>query len=377
MDAQERFELITRNTEEVLTPEDLMSLIETGTPLKHYIGFEISGMIHLGTGIMCMGKVRDFQQAGVDCSIFLADWHSWINDKLGGDLETIKRVAGGYFKEGLKASLKAVGGDPDKVKFVLGSDLYHNNDEYWRTVIDVSKHTTLGRMRRSITILGRKEGEEVDFAKLIYPAMQVADIFVQGVNISHSGADQRKAHVIARDVGLKLRFSTLKNAKGERIKPVAVHHPLLLGLGKPPVWPVSQENLKEVIAAMKMSKSKPDTCVFVHDPPEEIERKINKAFCLPGETDFNPVLDWAEKILFSRPGFALHVERPAKFGGDVTFETFQELEQAFAKKELHPADLKSAVAREIIKMLEPVRKHFEKPGPRKMLEELMELKTTR
>ena len=377
MDVEERMNLITRNTEEILTPEDLKSLLETGTPLKHYIGFEISGMIHLGTGIMSMTKVRDFQQAGVDCSVFLADWHSWINDKLGGDLETIKRVAGGYFKEGMKACLKAVGGDPDKIRFVLGSDLYHNNDEYWRTVIDISKNTTLGRMQRSITILGRKEGEAVDFAKLIYPAMQVADIFVQGVNLAHSGADQRKAHVIARDVGLKLRFSVLRNAKGERIKPVAVHHPLILGLGKPPVWPVSQDNLKEVLSAMKMSKSKPDTAVFVHDAPEEIERKVNKAFCLAGETGFNPVLDWAEKILFAREGFVLEVERPEKFGGNVSFQSFQELEQAFARKELHPADLKSAVAREVARMLEPVRKHFEKPGPRRMLEELKELKVTR
>ena len=46
-------------------------------------------------------KVKDFVEAGIECSIFLADWHTWINDKLGGDRETIKRVAVGYFKEGL------------------------------------------------------------------------------------------------------------------------------------------------------------------------------------------------------------------------------------------------------------------------------------
>ncbi len=377
MDTEHKIELITRNTEEVLTENDLQSLIETGTPLKHYIGFEISGMIHLGTGIMSMNKVRDFQEAGVECSVFLADWHSWINHKLGGDLEVIQKVAGGYFKEGMKACLKAVGGDPDKVKFVLGSELYHNNDDYWKTVIDVSKNTTLGRMQRSITILGRKEGEAVDFAKLIYPAMQVADIFIQGINLAHSGADQRKAHVVAREVGLKLEFNPLKNAKGEKIKPVAVHHPLILGLGKPPTWPVNPENLKEVLSAMKMSKSKPDTAVFVHDTPEDIKRKINKAFCLAGETTFNPVLNWTEKILFQQENFTLEVERPEKFGGNISFSSFQELENSFAKKELHPMDLKNAVAREITKILEPVREHFEKPGPRRMLEELREIKTTR
>ena len=167
MDTQKRFELIKRNTEEVMTEEDLKELLESGIKIKHYIGFEISGKIHLGTGLMCMSKIKDFMDAGIECSIFLADWHSWINDKLGGDRERIKRVAVEYFKEGMEASLKCLGGDPKKLKFVLGSDLYHNNDDYWITVVEVSKNTSLSRMMRSITIMGRKEGEAVDFAKLI------------------------------------------------------------------------------------------------------------------------------------------------------------------------------------------------------------------
>src|SRR5437867_11129966 len=111
-------ETITRNLEEVLTREDLGRLIATGTPLRHYIGFEISGKIHLGS-MVCMAKVKDFVDAGVGCTIFLADWHTRINDKLGGDLETIKRVAGGYFAEGLKATFRCVGGDPSKLKLGL------------------------------------------------------------------------------------------------------------------------------------------------------------------------------------------------------------------------------------------------------------------
>ena len=270
MDIKKRFELIKRNTAEIMTEEDLKQRLESGIKLKHYIGFEISGKIHLGTGIMCMSKVKDFMDAGTECSLFLADWHSWINNKLGGDMETIKRVAGGYFKEGLKASFKCVGGDPEKLKFVLGSDLYHNNDEYWQTMIDISKNTSLARMMRSITIMGRKEGELVDFAKLIYPPMQVADIFAQGINMPHAGLDQRKAQVIARDVALNLKIKPLLDKKGNKIKPVAVHHHLILGLGKPSIWPIPKENLQELWSSLKMSKSKPETCIFIHDSEEEI-----------------------------------------------------------------------------------------------------------
>jgi len=374
---KEKFDLIKKNTEEIMTEEDLKSLLDSGIKIKHYIGFEISGKIHLGTGLMCMSKVKDFMDAGIDCSIFLADWHSWINDKLGGNRETIKKIAGGYFKEGLKASLKCFGGNPDKLKFILGSDLYHNNDSYWATMVDISKNTTLARMMRSITIMGRKEGESVDFAKLIYPPMQVADIFIQGINLPHAGLDQRKAQVIARDVALKIKTAPLTDQKGNQIKPVAVHHHLILGLGKPPVWPVPKEQLQELWSALKMSKSKPDTCIFIHDSPDEIKRKIKQAFCLEGEVEFNPILDWVKYLIFRDSKSKLEIKRPEKFGGDVVYTSYNNLEKDFAEKKLHPMDLKNAVAEKLIQILEPARKHFEQPKVKRMLEELEQLIITR
>ncbi len=377
MNTEEKLELITKNTEEIITLEELKELIENKEPLKHYIGFEISGRIHLGTGLMGMSKVKDFMQAGVECSIFLADWHSWINDKLGGDREKIKEIAVGYFKEGLKASLKCVGGDPEKVKFVLGSELYHNHDDYWATLIDVSKNTTLGRMQRSITILGRKEGESVDFAKLMYPPMQVADIFFQGVNLAHSGLDQRKAHVIAREVALKMKISPLTDKKKNKIKPIAVHHHLILGLQKPSVWPVPKEQMQELWSSMKMSKSIPDSAIFITDSPEEIKRKMNKSFCPEKEIEFNPVLDWCKSLIFRDNKSKLEIKRPEKFGGNKDYDNYQSLEGDFVSGSLHPADLKNAVAEKLILILEPVRKHFAQPKIKKMQEEMEKLLITR
>ncbi len=376
MDIGKKLELIKRNTEEVLTEEDLKELLKNGTKLKHYIGFEISGKIHLGTGLMCMSKVKDFMDAGVDCSIFLADWHSWINDKLGGNPKIIKKVAVGYFKEGMKASLKCVGGNPEKLKFVLGSDLYHNNDLYWTTMIEISKNTTLARILRSITILGREEGESVDFAKLIYPPMQVADIFIQGINMPHSGIDQRKAQVVAREVANKLTFNPLLDNHGKQIKPVAIHHHLLLGLSKPAVWPVSKDKMQELWSSLKMSKSKPDGAVFIHDSPDEIRRKLSKAFCPEKEIEFNPVLDWAKYVIF-QINKKLEIKRDNKFGGNVSYKDYSDLEKDFSQGNLHPTDLKNAVAEELIKILEPARKHFAQPKVKKMLEEMDKLIITR
>jgi len=378
MDIHDKINLIKRGTEEILTEGDLLHLLETGVPLNHYIGFEISGKIHLGTGLICMAKIKDFIDAGIKCSIFLADWHSWINDKLGGDIIKIREVAVGYFKEGLKAGLSCVGADPNKVKFTLGSELYHNNDDYWETVIDVCKNITLSRMQRSITIMGRKQGENIDFAKLLYPAMQVADIFIQNINFAHAGYDQRKAHVIARDVALKMKKNNLINSKDSKVKPICIHNHLILGLQKPPIWPIKDDDqLKELWSQMKMSKSLPNSAVFIHDSTKEIKEKINSAFCPEGNVLFNPILDWVKFIIFREKNSHFLIERLAKFGGNLEFFTYQELEEAYLNKKIHPLDLKNSVSNRIIEILNPARMHFEKPKIKKMKQELEELLITR
>ncbi len=362
--------LIERNTAEVLGADELPPLMDAGVEIRHYIGFEISGKAHLGTGIVSMAKVRDLAAAGVRCSVLLADWHTWINDKLGGDRDLIRRIATGYFTEALRASLLCVDADPGSVDFVLASDLYRNDDAYWASVIEVSKNTTLARMQRSISILGRQEGESIDFAKLIYPAMQAADIFTLGVHIAHAGVDQRKAHVIARDVALQMRVHTVRGANGEPIKPVALHHPLLLGLRRPPVWPVPAESARDVFSAMKMSKSDPGSAVFVHDSPDQITDKVRRAFCPPGEVTFNPVLDWIDKLVFRIAGGPFVVDRSAANGGRIVFDTPAEVNAAYIDGSLHPMDAKAGLAVRLIDLLEPARAHFARPETRAMLDEI-------
>ena len=372
---KEKINLISRFAEEIITPEDLEFLLKSEKPLKHYIGFEISGKIHLGTGLVCMRKVKDFADAGVKVNIFLADYHTWINDKLGGNLGNIKRVAVGYFKEGLSIAYKCLGGEPKDLNFILGSDFYHNNDLYWQTLIEIAKNTSLSRMQRSITILGRKEGGEVDFAKLLYPAMQVADIFVGGFHFSQAGLDQRKANVIARDVANQIKFSPLK-INDKTVKPVAIHHHLLLGLEKPSV---GTENKEANQTSMKMSKSKPDSAVFIHDSEDEIRRKIKKAYCPEGEIEFNPIIDWVEYLIFpsayrqAGEMKKITIERKPEHGGNLTLKNIDELKEIFKNKELHPDDLKKFVADYLIELLKPAREYFSKGEPKKMLEELEKL----
>jgi len=376
LNAEEKLELIKRNTEEIIGEDELKKLLKEGGKLKHYIGFEISGKPHLGHGLVCMSKVKDFVDAGIDVSIFLADWHSWINNKLGGDLKVIQEVGVPFFKEVLIAGYKCVGGNPQDLKFVLGSELYHNNDKYWETVIDVSKNTTLARIQRSITIAGRKEGESINFAIMIYPPMQVADIFIQGINIAHAGNDQRKAQVIARDCALQLK-NPLRDKNGKPIKPIAVHGHLILGLQKPNVWPVPKENLQDLWSQLKMSKSIPNSAIYLTDDEKIIREKISKAFCPEGEVEFNPILDWAKYLVFIDGKSKLEVKRSEKFGGNKVYKNYEELKKDFENKKLHPMDLKNAMADKLVEILKPAMEHLNQPRIKKLKEEMDKLIITR
>lgn len=374
MTINEKFNLITRNLEEVLTADELKELLKSGKPLKHYIGFEISGKVHLGQGLAVMQKVKEIHDAGAETIIWLADWHGWINNKLDGTLETAQRMAKEYFAEAMKAAYICVGGNPNDLIFKQGSELYKEHHEFWAKTIKVAKATTISRMMRSTDIMGRTAGESSNTAALFYPAMQAADIFQLGVNIAHAGTDQRNVHIVARDVAKEIGFA----------KPVAIHHHLILGLkplGKNDNLNVkkglSYEEKANLITALKMSKSKPDTAIFITDSPPEIKKKINNAYCPEGVVEFNPILDWTKHLIFynqdlALQGEALQIKRDLKWGGDIIYSSYEELKKDYEQKKLHPMDLKNAVAEWLIQKLEPARIYFEDPKRKKALEEIEE-----
>lgn len=381
MDAEELADriiqfVVREPTEEVLTVERLREYINAGVQLEHYIGFEVSGFVHLGTGLICMQKVADLQRAGVKTRVLLADYHSWINRKLGGDLSVIRKVAGGYFKETLRLSLRIVGGDPDNVDFVMGSELYEKLGlEYLTNVIKVSMEVTLSRVRRSVTVMGRKMGESLSFAQLLYVPMQVADIFSLGANVAHGGMDQRKAHVIAIECGEVVGG----------YKPVAVHHCLLTSMNisdevREQLLTAkargSREEYEDAIVDAKMSKSRPEGAVFIHDSPEEIENKVRRAYCPPRDPTLNPILEIAKYLLFRDRKEPFEVVNK-KSGERKAFNTYGGLEEAYVKGEVHPLDLKLAVAQELGALLEPAHRYLREGPGSKYLEELSQLAITR
>ena len=340
MDIEERYALVMRNVEELITESELRELLATKEHPTAYIGFEPSGLVHMGWALVA-GKIRDLVDAGFKVTIFWADWHAYINDKLGGDLENIQACAR-YMED----CFIALGVPKDGVEFRYASDVL-SEIEYWEKVIKVAKVTSLSRVKRAMTIMGRSEDEaEVDSSKLFYPILQATDIFSMDVDLAYAGIDQRRAHMLARDAAEKLKWR----------KPIAIHTPLLPGL--------AGGNRMDPTAS-KMSKSDPNRNINIHDTPEDIKKKMKKAFCPPEkeEEDTNPVLMIAKYIIFPTLG-RMDINRPEKYGGPVSYDSYEALTndyftQVDGKALLSPMDLKDGVADGMNRCLEPVARYFE------------------
>ncbi len=328
----DQLELISRNMAEVITEEEirLMDLPKS----RAYQGFEPSGLPHLGTGLLWPMKLNEIASTGTKVTILLADWHAMINDKLGGDMERI-RASGELFRDGMKAM-----GLSGSVDFLWASDLV-NNGTYLGTLLRVAKSTTQSRLIRALPIMGRKaEDVEKDFSKFIYPLMQVTDILEMNIDLAIGAMDQRHAHMLCRDIQDKLHVR----------KTSAVHGPLLGSLKGQ-----GRMDVSETGDFKKMSKSDPDSAVFLFDDEQEIKRKIKSAYCPVGEIDGNPLADILDRIVFPYYGKPVVIERPVNKGGLLELSSSEEFHDAFSKKEIHPLDLKETVSSILIEMLEPAR----------------------
>ena len=336
MDVTEKLDLIAKPpTEEIVTKEELLEVLKTNSSPKHYIGLEISGFLHLGSLISTGFKINDFIKAGIDCTVFLADWHTLINDKLGGEWETISKVSK-YYADAFKLVCP-------EVNIILGSELYDSRKEYWFEFVKFTKHMSLARTMRTLTIMGRTENEEkIDLAKMLYPPMQAVDIHSLDLDIVHAGMDQRKIHMLVREVFPKMKWKV----------PIAVHHKLLPGLSEPSI-----DNTDESKILEKMSKSDSKSGIFIHDTDNEIKSKIKKAWCEEGHAENNPLLEISKHVIFHEFN-EINVERPEKFGGNVSYTDFSNLESDFAQKKLHPSDLKNTVSNYLIKIISPIRERL-------------------
>ena len=223
-----------------------------------------------------------------------------------------------------------------------------------------------------ISLLQKENSMPTSF--LLYAAMQCADIFFLKAHICQLGMDQRKVNVLAREYHDHLFHQkyTQKLVK-YRPKPIIISHHMLMGLKE------GQE---------KMSKSDPESAIFMDDSEADVNRKIKKAFCKPQIVENNPILDYYKHIVFPymeqefietkcEDKKTLTIDK-GKWGGLKSYSNYNDFEKDYVNGQLHPADIKPKLQKEINRMLQPVRDHFKNNRSAKtLMEKVKKFKITK
>ena len=308
--------------EECVTKSELAKVVERKGSFRLYDGFEPSGRMHIAQGVFKAMNVNKCTLCGGTFVFWVADWFALMNDKMGGDLEKIKDV-GHYLVE----VWKAAGMKMDRVEFKWASEEITKQAKwYWPYCLDIARRFTLARLVKCCQVMGRGE-DSLTAAQILYPLMQCTDVFYLKADICQLGVDQRKVNMLARDYC---------EAAGMKNKPIILSHHMLFGLKQ---------------GQAKMSKSDPESAVFMEDSAEDVERKILSAYCPTDDLAANPCLDYVRHIIFAPPNAIFQ-------SGTTTFTSPDAVEAALKKGSLTAEALKKSLADALNLLLEPVRSHF-------------------
>ena len=325
MNAEEKLKLIKRNTQEIVTEKELKKLLEKKKKPAVYLGTAITGKPHIGYFVWVL-KLAGFLKAGFKVKLLLADLHGALDGTPWEILE--KRY--NYYAKVLPLMFQAIGADISNFEIVRGSD-FQMNKKFFFDVLKMSTESSINDCKRAAAEVV-KFGDNPKLCGMIYPIMQALDEEYLKVDIQYGGVDQRKILMFAREFLPKIGY-----------KPrIEVMTPMIPGLmGK------------------KMSASDPKSKIDLADDEKTVTEKLRSAYCEPGVIEENGVLAFLKYVIMvikEDNNETFVIERPEKFGGNTEFKTYTEIEKAYAAKELHPLDLKNAVAKEINNLLEPFRK---------------------
>jgi tyrosyl-tRNA synthetase len=320
------YDLITRNTDEVVTEDEVRTLAQDPDGKRAYVGYEPSGVLHIGH-MLTANKLIDLQEAGMEVVILLADVHAYLNDK--GTFEEIRETA-----DRMQEQFIAYGLDESQTEFRLGSE-FQFDEEYVLDLHSLELNTTISRAERAMAEI--KSGDSVKVSQAVYPLMQALDIEYLDLDLAIGGMEQRKVHMLARDTLPSIGYDA----------PTCVHTPLISDLSS---------------GVGKMSSST-GVSISMEDATEDIEEKVNGAFCPPtrdpdpddeGNERNNPVLEIFEYHVFPRFEQVV-VERPEQYGGNLEYDEYEALAADLESGELHPADAKGALATYLDRLVEPGR----------------------
>jgi tyrosyl-tRNA synthetase len=331
MDAADRYRLVSHNTAEVVTESELEDLLaDASASPTVYIGYAPTGEMHIGH-FTTIRKLADFLNAGLDVTVLIADLHAHLDDEKSPF--SLLDARSTYYEEAIRGMVEAAGADPSAIEFVRGRE-FELDAEYTLDWLRMAADTTISRARRAGSEVVR-QSDNPKLGGLIYPLLQSLDVAALDADIAYGGIDQRGIYMLGREVLPEHGYDA----------PVCLFAPLLSGL-----------------SGGKMSASKAGSKVNVTDDTETVRSKLLDAYCPQGELEDNGVLEYLQYLVFpilAERDVPFVIERPAEYGGDVTYRTYEDLEADFLAEELHPQDLKTGAAASINDAISPIRDRFE------------------
>lgn len=355
METSKKIDLILQNLDEFVGSRTVLEKIVDTRPLKIYWGTAPTGQIHIGYLVPLL-KIVDFVDAGSDVIILIADIHAMLDNQKTTPEQLEPRTA--YYITLIKHLLTSLKVDLGKVRFIKGSD-YQMKSDYVFDMYKINTTVTVNTALHAGSGVTKQQGGIAHVTDLLYPTMQVLDEKYLGVDAELGGIDQRKIFMLSKDLTALDKKHKAKFHMMNKILPS-------LSKTEPSDQP------------QKMSASDGDK-IDILDGKKIINKKIKSVYCLEGRTDKNPILDICEIIVFrilQRSGKPFYINRDIKYNpeGDLSFDNFESLKQAFGDKLVHPTDLKIAVGSFFSTLFEPIRTAFDDKQMKQLLNKAYPIK---
>ncbi len=279
-------------------------------------GVKPTGDLHIGNYLGMLRQAVDLQNSNqYRCFYFIADLHAMTQKFTREEMKT--RVFD------LAVDLLAAGLDPKKSVLFVQSDVPEHANLQWifNTVITVSQLERMVEYKEKVA-----EGQVPNVGLFEYPVLMAADILLYHAEAIPVGDDQRQHIELTRDIARS--FNTRFGQTFKDPKAVVTKTPRVMSLQDP---------------SKKMSKSQPLGCIFVHDSPEVIKKKVMSAVTdSMSNVDYDPV---------NRPGISNLVMLYSEFSG----LPVEDIVLRSANKKY--SEFKSELADLIIKALKPIQQN--------------------
>ena len=300
MKAREQFDLIKRNTIEIISEDELIRKLEksvaTGKPLKIKLGLDPSAPdLHIGHAVV-LHKMREFQELGHEIIIILGDFTGMIGDPTGRSetrkqltMEDVLNNAQTYREQVFKIL------DKDKTQVVFNSTWLKQLN--FADVIRLASKLTVARMLEREDFSSRYKNQlPISIHEFFYPLMQGYDSIALEADVEFGATEQKFNLLMGRH---------LQREYGQEPQ-VAIMMPILTGLD----------------GEQKMSKSL-GNYIGISEPPSEI---YGKAMSIPD----NLMLEY----------FRLCT--------DFSSKEIRDIEEGLKTGDLHPRDVKMRLAGRLV-----------------------------